>query len=215
MADRSAIMTASIAALVTATLMVVATAAVIRVPHFYDAADPAAWAAGIATKPSWTTASAWAFAAGLLVSVPFYVLLAGLMPRAMRGPAVAGAAMVSAAATLNAAASLGPFIVAREVTRANATTDSLLAMAVAVDALHNAAIGVALLLFLKPMSRARWMPPAGLVLQGAAGITSLGAGLQSIWPPADKVVYVSGWLWVAWLVVTGIALLRAPATSDP
>lgn len=149
--------------------------------------------------------SAWCFATGMLLLVAF---LAGLA-RAMGPYSWPAAALGSVAAIINACCSLLPFVVVTHLPHnEDAIGQTLLGIALTGDAFFNGAFGISLLFLALAMARAvefpMWLSGMGLL----SGLATTVVVTQAWSPLGADFLAVAGPMWLAWVMLTSVALLR-------
>jgi hypothetical protein len=192
---------------------VLGVAALADVPAAYRPASLDLWAAQAAQHPGATSASAVAFALGLLALAGWARGLA-LGLDGDRGRA--GIAAMIAGAAMNGAGCVAPLVLVTHVlpgcTGAGScapTARALLGLTLSLDAAFNFLFGLGLALEGASLVRrgARWLGALGL----AAGLATLPVSLQVVSERAASLLYVAAPLWLAFVLATSVLLWRAPA----
>jgi hypothetical protein len=149
--------------------------------------------------------SAWCFAVGLLLLVPWVAGLARVL-----GPyAWPGAGLVVAGALVNVVGSLLPYVVAVNVPHGEAALgQTMLGLALVLDAFFNLAFGAGLVLLAFAMARDQhfpmWMPAFGLI----AGLVTTSVVAQAWSPLGADMLALAGPLWIAWVVIVSWRLMN-------
>lgn len=149
--------------------------------------------------------SAWCFAAGMLLLIPWVAGLARVL-----GPySWPGAGVVVVGATINMVGSLLPYLVAASVPHGEAALgQTLLSLALLLDAFFNLALGVGLVLLSLAMARDQhfpmWMSAVGLI----AGLVTITVVSQAWSPLGADMVAIAGPLWLAWVTMVSWRLMN-------
>lgn len=147
--------------------------------------------------------SAWLFAVGVLLLVPW---AAGLT-RVLGPYAWPGGAMVITGAALNVLGSLLPFVVVTAVPHGEASLgQTLLGLALVLDAMFNLALGIGIVMLSFAMARDHhfpmWMSGLGLL----AGMATAPVVSQAWSPLGGVLLMVAGPLWLGWVVAVSFRL---------
>jgi hypothetical protein len=189
--------------------------ALAEVPAAYRPASLDVWAAQAAQHPGATSASAVAFALGLLALAGW---ARGLAAGLGGGRGHAGIPAMIAGAAMNAAGCVAPLVLVTHVLPGCAGTGScaptaraLLGLTLTLDAAFNLLFGLGLAMEGASLRRrgARWLGALGL----AAGLATLPVSLQVVSERAANLLYVAAPLWLAFVLATSVLLWRAPAGS--
>lgn len=190
----------AVAGFLGAALNVVAVFALREVPHTYAPGDVPAWLSESLAHPIASTISAGCFTVGLVLLAAFVSGLAFLRPSSW---SVVGAVLFGGGALLDAAGC--PAVVA--AIRSPASGVGLLWITLLLDSAFNGLLGLGLICFAVGLTDAprslRW-------LGGIAGLASLPVALQFTDDFFARLLAVAGPLWLAWVVATGIWMVRLP-----
>jgi hypothetical protein len=179
-------------------------------PHCYKPGDLSAWASEALAAPDATLWAAWAFTLGLLSLGCVGPLLARAEGDEARRPALLelGGLLLLGGAWLDAAGTMAPAVAVRFLATpgAEAPFRALLGLSLALDAVFNVSLGLALLLIAGGLS-GRW--PGWLRGLGAlAGLCSLPLAGQLVSDRAAWMLAVSGPLWLVFFAVLSVKLWR-------
>jgi len=189
---------------------VLGVAALSNVPGAYRPGDLGGWYRGLLERPLEAQASAWCFVLGLLLLAVFFVVVAAGAPCRSRGLLVAGAALCSLGAAVNAAGSAAPLAVVLFLPEpafpgAEAVARGMLGFALATDAAFNLVLGLGLVtvnVALGPDSGwPRWQRALGV----AAGLASVPVAGQVGSDGWARLLAISGPLWLAWIAASCLA----------
>lgn len=183
-----------------------------ELPAAYKPGRLQEWLGQIQDHPTETAVSALLFTLGVLALVPFAAALRRAWPES--GLIDAGSRLIATGGLMNGAATLAPFVVSHQLQplmdpRTPPVSLALLGLTLSMDALFNGLLGAGVALI-----GAAWLRQGRRALGAFSLVTGLATApvaLQAVSEPFARWLAVAGPLWLSWLVVASVALLRGAA----